>query len=67
MIDFFKKYLINWIKRQFNGNPLVENTGEYVSEVASAFRVGAIAVFSVISFAMIGSFVFVIGVIKGWF
>ena len=60
-------FIIQWIKTQFHGNPLVEETGEYLTKVAAAFQVGFLIVLSVIGFAFVGYVVFVVGVLKGWF
>lgn len=67
MWQVIKKVIISWIKLQFRGNPLVENTNEYVGKFASALQVGMIGAVSVMSIAFIGSFIFIIGALRGWF
>lgn len=67
MWQMIKQFIINWVKAQFHGNPLVDNTSEYVGKFANAVQVGMIGSVSVILLGFIGSFVFVVGVIRGWF
>lgn len=67
MWQMIKHFIIAWLKTQFHGNPLVENTSEYLGKTVSALQVGLIGVISVISFAFVGFFIFIVGVIKGWY
>lgn len=67
MWKVINKFIINWVKAQFHGNPLVENTGEYVGKFANAVQVGLIGAVSTIAFAFIGSFIFIVGALRGWF
>ncbi len=67
MWQLFKTIILNWIKSHFRGNPLVENTNEYVGKFASALQVGMIGAVSVIAIAFIGSFIFIVGALRGWF
>ncbi len=67
MFEIIKQLAIKWLKAQFKGNPLVENTSEYLTKVGSAFQVGFVATVVFISLGFLGSFIIVIGAIKGWF
>ena len=67
MWQLLQELMRTWIKAQFRGNPLVENTGAYLTQVAAALRVGIIGAGTFIILGVVGSAVFVIGVIKQWF
>ena len=67
MWRLIQHYITNWVRAQFNGNPLIEQPGEYLPKVGAAVQVGVVAVFALIAFALIIFVVFVIGVMKGWF
>lgn len=58
---------MRWLKRQFHGNPLVTQPGEYLPKVGHAYAVWLIAVASLLVLAVLGSAFFVIGVLHGWF
>jgi hypothetical protein len=63
ILNFFKR----WLKEQFAGNPLVENTGPYLQKTAQAMSVGIIGALVFILLGMIGAVVVVFGSIKQWF
>ncbi|EKD79255.1 MAG: hypothetical protein ACD_41C00125G0002 [uncultured bacterium] len=67
MFKALQQFILHWLKRQFHGNPLVTQPGEYLPKVGQAYHVWLIAVASLISLAVIGSAGFVIGVLHGWF
>lgn len=67
MFKLFQQLIIHWLKAPFKGNPLVEDTGPYLIEVAQAIKVGFIAVCVFIPVALLGSVVFVVGVLNNWF
>ena len=63
ILNFFK----GWLKRQFVGNPIVEDTGPYLHKTAQALSVGIIGAVSFIAIGMLGAVVLVFGSIKQWF
>lgn len=67
MFEMIKQFVIRWLKRQFQGNPLVTQPGEYLPKVGQAYSVWLIAVVSLIGLAFLGSIGFVIGSLHGWF
>jgi len=67
MFKLFQQLILHWLKAPFKGNPIVEDTGPYLIEVAQAFKVGLIALVSLIAVAFLGSIIFMLGVINGWF
>lgn len=67
MFELLQKFIVNWLKSLFHGNPIVEQPGEYLGEVANAMKVGFISIFVLIGMALLGSVVFVLGVINKWF
>lgn len=67
MWQLLQELMRTWIKAQFRGNPLVENTGPYLTQVVAALRLGLVGAVTFIMLGVVGSAVFVIGVIKQWF
>jgi len=67
MLKPLQQFILHWLKRQFHGNPLVTQPGEYLPKVGQAFYVWLIAVVSLIGLALVGSVGFVIGALHGWF
>ncbi|EKD76691.1 MAG: hypothetical protein ACD_43C00021G0006 [uncultured bacterium] len=63
VFNFFKKLL----KRQFAGNPIVEDTGPYLQKTAQALSVGLIGVLVFVGLGFLGAIIIVLGSIKQWF
>ena len=61
-----KAWLITWVKAQFNGNPLVENTEEYLGKVAQAVGVGVAGMLAIVPLAVLIYGGLIISVMKGW-
>jgi len=63
ILNFFKR----WLKKQFVGNPIVEDTGPYLHKTAQALSVGMIGAVIFIVLGFLGAALVVIGSIKQWF
>ena len=67
MFQALQQWILRWLKRQFHGNPLVAQPGEYLPKVGHAYSVWLTAVASLIGLAFLGFVLLVIGVLHGWF
>lgn len=59
--------LKRWLKQQFNGNPLVEDPKLYLANLRQAYRWSVRLILACVAFMIIGSILFVFGVLYGWF
>ncbi len=60
------KYFLGWLKSQFKGNPLIENTSEYLAKAGASIQVGIIAMVSIIAFGFLLYTFMIVAVVKGW-
>ena len=67
MWALIQKMILRWLKRQFHGNPLVEDTGPYLHKVGHALSVGAIGALVCVGLMVLFSIIFIIGTLYGWF
>jgi hypothetical protein len=59
--------LKRWLKRQFNGNPLVEDPKPYLQQVKQAYHVWLRMILACLVLMIVGSIIFVVGALYGWF
>lgn len=56
-----------WLKLETNNNPLVFDTEQYLTKVGKAFQIGGLGVLGVMSLAILGFLIVLIGALRGWF
>jgi hypothetical protein len=67
MLNYIQRFFQRWVKRQFHGNPLVEDTGPYLHKVGQAFHFWIRAVFVLMAGMILFCIIFIVGTLYGWF
>ena len=67
MIRYLKQFILRWLKRQFKGNPIVDQPGEYLPKVGQALSFGLLAGPTLVGVALLLFTGMVIGSLYGWY